>query len=195
MNPSSTYQRTTNETTVDVRLVLSGEQQVTVNTGIGFLDHMLTTLAVHAGWDLQLSCRGDLIVDDHHTVEDTAIALGRCLQEALGDRTSCQRFGFAYAPLDEALSRVVIDLVQRPHAEIHLPLQRETIGQVATENLVHWFRTFAMACQCTLHVDSLRGTNDHHKVESAFKALALSLRTATQPKTISSTTTVKGSLQ
>jgi imidazoleglycerol phosphate dehydratase HisB len=128
--------------------------------------------------DLTLKCIGDLEVDDHHTAEDCAIALGSAIHQALGKRTGIQRFGYAFAPLDEALARTVIDLSARPWPEIHLKLEREMIGSWACENIVHFFQSLAMTLRCSLHVDVLRGQNDHHRVEAAFKSLALAMRQA-----------------
>ena len=122
--------------------------------------------------------RGDTDVDDHHTVEDCAIVLGRAINEALGDRAGITRFGYSYAPLDESLSRAVVDLSGRPWPEIQLSLARETVGDVAAENLTHFLRSLAMEARMALHVDVIRGDNDHHKAESAFKAVAIALRTA-----------------
>jgi imidazoleglycerol phosphate dehydratase HisB len=171
-------QRTTAETDVTLTLVLDGSGRAEVRTGLPFYDHMLAALARHARFDLTLACSGDLHVDDHHTVEDCALALGEALRQAVGDRAGLRRFGSAYAPLDEALARAVVDLSGRPWPEVHLSLTRETIGGVATENLSHALRSLAMAARMTLHVDVLRGENDHHKAEAAFKALALALRQA-----------------
>ncbi len=170
--------RTTRET--DIRLVLSldGTGDATIATGIGFLDHMLTTLTKHSRFDLELTCQGDLHVDGHHTAEDCALALGQALDEALGDRRGIARFGYAYAPLDEALSRAVIDLSGRPWPEVDLGLRRERLGELDTELITHVFQSLAMASRASIHVDVLRGTNDHHRSESAFKALAIALRQA-----------------
>lgn len=170
--------RTTKETSIELSLNLDGSGEVRVQTGIGFLDHMLHALAFHAGFDLELRCQGDLEVDDHHATEDTAIALGRAIDEALGDRTGIRRFGSAYAPLDESLARCVVDLSGRPAPVVDLGLRREMIGQLACENITHWFETFAVSMRASLHVDVLRGRNDHHRAEAAFKALALTLREA-----------------
>lgn len=175
---TATILRETKETRCDLTLNLDGSGAAAVTTGIGFLDHMLTALACHSGMDIALAMTGDLHVDDHHTAEDAAICLGRALASALGDRTGITRFAHAYAPLDEALARVVIDLVQRPTAVVSLGLTREKIGGLASENVIHFFRTLAMEGRFTLHVDVLRGENDHHRAESAFKALALALRSA-----------------
>jgi imidazoleglycerol phosphate dehydratase HisB len=170
--------RSTKETTIRGRLCLDGERRITVETGIGFLDHMLSALAFHAGWDLELECRGDLDVDDHHTAEDCALALGAAIDRALGERDGIARFGWAFAPLDEALARAVVDLSGRPWPEIDLGLQREAIGGLACENLEHVLSSLAMAAKAAVHVDVLRGANDHHRAEAAFKATALALRQA-----------------
>ncbi len=171
-------ERATKETRITGRLVLDGAGEIRVDTGIGFFDHMLTALAHHAGWDLELACSGDLEVDDHHSVEDCALALGSALDRALGDRAGIVRFGSGWAPLDEALARAVIDLSGRPWPEIHLGLTREALGGLASENVGHVLSSFAMSARCALHVDVLRGTNDHHRAEAAFKATALALRQA-----------------
>ncbi len=179
MNPRRAYvQRTTNETDVEVTLDLDGAGEANVETGIGFLDHMLGSLAKHARIDLRLSCEGDLEIDDHHTAEDCALTLGQALDQALEDRAGIARFGYAYAPLDEALARAVVDFSGRPHAEIDLGFRREMLGTIATENLTHVLRSLAIAARACLHVDVLKGENDHHRAEAAFKAVALALRQA-----------------
>jgi len=154
---------------------------VSVKTGLGFLDHMVTSLAYHAAWSLSLTCKGDLSVDDHHSAEDCAIALGLALKEAVADHGAIRRFGAAYAPLDEALARAVVDVSGRPFCDVSLQLQREAIGDLATENIGHFLASFAANAGITLHVDVLKGVNDHHKAEAAFKALALALRDALVP--------------
>ena len=174
----ATIQRTTAETRIEGTLVLDGSRQVAVATGIGFLDHLVTALAHHAGFDLELRCTGDLEVDDHHTAEDCALTLGAALDTALGDRAGIARFGWAYAPLDEALARAVVDLSGRPWPEVELGLTRERLGALACENVGHVLRSFAIAARCALHVDVIRGANDHHRAEAAFKATALALRQA-----------------
>ncbi|KAI9772931.1 MAG: imidazoleglycerol-phosphate dehydratase [Geoglossum simile] len=196
--------RKTNETTVHVLLNLDGgalpqgesgfgageggarhatqvssSQAIAVDSGIGFLDHMVHALAKHAGWSLSLHCRGDLHIDDHHTAEDTFLALGAAFKQALGTMTGLRRFGHAYAPLDEALSRAVVDLSNRPYSVVALGLRREKLGELSTEMLPHVLASWAQAAGVTLHVDCLRGDNDHHRAESAFKALALAIREAT----------------
>jgi imidazoleglycerol phosphate dehydratase HisB len=170
--------RQTKETTITGELGIDGSGRIAIATRIGFLDHLLTSLAFHAGWDLRLECAGDLEVDDHHTAEDCALALGEALSDVLGDRCGIARFGSAYAPLDEALARAVVDLSGRPWAEINLGLEREKIGTLACENIPHVLASFATASRCALHVDLLRGANDHHRAEAAFKAVALALRQA-----------------
>ena len=175
---SITLQRTTRETDIRLSLHLDGTGASTIQTGIGFLDHMLTSLARHARFDLQLQCDGDLDVDGHHTSEDCAMVIGQAIDTILGDRSGIQRFGFAYVPMDEALARVVVDLSGRPASVVSLGLRRERIGSMATENITHVFQTLAIAMRASLHVDCLRGENDHHRAEAAFKACALALRTA-----------------
>lgn len=170
--------RKTAETDIRLALVLDGGGKAKVATGLRYLDHMLGALARHAGFDLELSCTGDLDIDDHHSAEDCALALGAALDQALGERRGIARFGSAYAPLDEALARAVVDLSGRPYARVDLGLKRERLGDVACENLTHVFQSFAIAARATLHVELLRGANDHHRAEAAFKALALALRQA-----------------
>jgi imidazoleglycerol phosphate dehydratase HisB len=171
-----TIERITNETRVVVELNLAGKGESQVSTGIGFLDHLLSSLARHARFDLTVRCDGDLVVDDHHTVEDVALALGNAIDGALGDRTGVNRFGDALVPLDEALARVAVDLSGRPFADVNLGLRRESIGTLATENISHFLRSLASTARMALHVDVLKGENDHHRAEAAFKATALALK-------------------
>lgn len=170
--------RVTSETTVTCRLALDGSGNVQVATGIGFLDHMITALGKHAGFDVTLNCEGDLHIDDHHTAEDCALVLGACLDQALGERRGIERFGHAYVPLDEALVRAVVDFSGRPFPAVDLKLTREKIGELACENIPHFFESMAIAARMSLHVDVLKGRNDHHKSEAAFKAVARALRDA-----------------
>lgn len=187
--------RKTNETKIEVHLSLdggelegsvdsehasqsTGGQNISVNTGIGFLDHMFHALAKHGGWSLNLSCDGDLQIDDHHSAEDCALALGSAFKEALGAVKGVKRFGSALAPLDEALSRCVIDISNRPYAGIDLGLKREKIGGLSCEMITHVLESFAQNAHITMHVDTLKGFNDHHRAESAFKATALALKEA-----------------
>jgi imidazoleglycerol phosphate dehydratase HisB len=178
MSRRAEFNRETTEVTITGSLDIDGSGVSEVKTGLGFLDHMLTALARHARLDLELVASGDIGVDDHHTVEDCAIVLGRALDQALGDRSGINRFGHAYAPLDESLTRAVIDLSGRPWPEIAIDFARDTVGEVATENIVHFLRSFAIEGRMALHVDLIRGDNDHHKAESAFKAVAIALRAA-----------------
>jgi imidazoleglycerol phosphate dehydratase HisB len=186
--------RETRETRITATLNLDGSGNADVRTGIGFLDHMLTALSRHARFDLTLACEGDLEVDDHHTAEDCAIVLGSLFGKALGDKAGITRFGSAYAPLDEALARAVVDLSGRPWPETHLALRREAIGDIATENITHFFNTFAIEARASIHVDVLRGENDHHRAEAAFKALAIALRGACRRDGSSTVPSTKGTL-
>ncbi|WP_027135512.1 imidazoleglycerol-phosphate dehydratase HisB [Geminicoccus roseus] len=186
--------RSTSETEIKLTLNLDGSGRASLATGIGFLDHMLTALAKHGRFDLELQVNGDLDVDDHHTTEDTALALGAALDQALGERRGIERFAHAYAPLDEALARVVVDLSGRPFARVDIPFRREVIGDVATENLAHFFQSLAMTARMALHVDVLEGENDHHKAEAAFKALAIALRRAVARTGDDAIPSTKGSL-
>ncbi len=178
-----TMERTTKECSIRIDLGLE-PGPVRVDTGIGFLDHLLSSLAFHAGLSLQLDCKGDLYVDDHHSAEDSCILLGKALRAALGDGSGRARFGYAYAPLDEALARAVVDLSGRPYAALDLGLKRPMIGALAAENAEHGLFSLAMAAGLTLHVDLLRGDNDHHRAEAAYKAVALALRQALAPSAI-----------
>ncbi|KAJ3336392.1 imidazoleglycerol-phosphate dehydratase [Gonapodya sp. JEL0774] len=180
---SALVARKTKETDVSIFIDIrppGGVQVIAVSTGIGFLDHMMEALAKHAKWSLDASCKGDLHIDDHHTTEDTALALGQAFKKALGDAKGIRRFGSAYAPLDEALSRTVLDISGRPFCHAQLELRRPSIGTLSTEMIPHFFQSFAAAAGVTLHVDVLRGENDHHRAESAFKSFALALRQATE---------------
>jgi imidazoleglycerol-phosphate dehydratase len=170
--------RKTAETDIVVSLKLDGAGRTSVQTGIGFLDHLLAALAHHGRFDLELTCRGDLHVDDHHTAEDCGLALGAALDQALGERRGIVRFGHAYAPLDDALARAVIDVSGRPFAAVEVGLRGERLGTLACENVGHVLVSLATAARCNLHVDVLRGVNDHHRAEAAFKAVALALRQA-----------------
>lgn len=174
----ATVERKTKETDISLSVNIDGSGVSEISTGIGFLDHMLTALSKHGRMDLTLSCKGDLHVDDHHSVEDCGIALGQAVKAALGDLRGITRYGYAYAPLDESLSRAVVDISGRPFADVNLNLQRERIGNLSCEMLPHFLSSFATSASITLHVDVLKGKNDHHRAESAFKALALALRTA-----------------
>jgi len=153
-------------------------QQIAIDTGIGFLDHMLHALSKHAGWSLAIRAHGDLVIDDHHTTEDVFLALGTAFNRCLGDRKSLVRFGRGDAPLDEALSWSVIDLSNRPFSVVDLGFTREKVGDLSTEMITHGFESFAQAASVTLHVKCVYGHNNHHIAESAFKSLAVACRVA-----------------
>lgn len=170
------FSRSTAETEVEVSIVIDGSGSAEVSTGLRFLDHMLVTLANHSRSDLKVRARWDLV---HHGVEDVAIALGRAVGEALGEREGIRRFGHAVVPMDESLALAAVDLVRRAHASINLGLNpSERIEDVAAEDLHHFLWSLAMNVPAVVHVEVLRGINAHHKVEAAFKALALALREA-----------------
>ncbi|GMM37910.1 imidazoleglycerol-phosphate dehydratase [Saccharomycopsis crataegensis] len=158
--------------------LVESHQYLEIHTGIGFLDHMITALAKHGGWSLIVECIGDLHIDDHHTTEDVGILLGDVFHKAIGHIKGVKRFGSGFAPLDEALSRAVVDLSNRPFAVIELGLKREKIGDLSCEMIPHFLESFAESARVTLHVDCLRGFNDHHRSESAFKALAIAIKEA-----------------
>jgi len=187
--------RTTRETSIRMTLDLDGTGKTSIKTGIGLLDHLLDALARHARFDLALTCEGDLQVDDHHTAEDCALALGEAIDRALAERRGVNRFGWALAPLDEALARAAVDLSGRPFADVSLGLNRETIGGLACENIPHLLRSLAAAGQLTLHVDVLKGDNDHHRAEAAFKATALALRQAVARSGFDDVPSTKGTLR
>jgi imidazoleglycerol-phosphate dehydratase len=178
---TATVARKTAETDIKLTLNLDGSGQANIDTGIGFVDHLLTALVRHASFDAELTCTGDLEIDDHHTVEDCAIVLGEAIDQALGDRCGIARFGWALAPMDEALARGVVDFSGRGMAIAELSLSGCRLGPqevLQAENVPHVIHSLARAAKATVHVDVLRGENDHHRAEAAFKALALALRQA-----------------
>ena len=178
---TATVRRETRESRVEVALNLDGSGRGDVSTGIGFLDHMLDSLARHARFDLTLRAEGDLHVDQHHTAEDIGITLGQALDKALGDRRAIRRFGDATVPLDEALVQAAIDLGGRGWASIDLPFHGPSIGGLSSEMIPHLLHSFAADGRFALHVRLLAGQNDHHRAEAAFKALARALDEATRP--------------
>lgn len=186
--------RKTAETEIAVVVDLDGTGISEVSTGLGFLDHMIAALSRHSRFDVRLDAGGDTHVDDHHTVEDCAIVLGRGLDEALGDRSGIARFGSAYVALDDSLIRAVVDLSGRPWPEVWIRFERENLGDISTENIVHFFRSLAMEGRMALHLDVIRGDNDHHKAESAFKAVGRALRAAVEPDGVGVPST-KGTLR
>ena len=187
--------RSTKETTVEVQLTLDGSGKAEIATGIGFLDHMLELLTHHGGLDLSVRAQGDLHVDFHHTVEDVGLVLGDCLEQALGDRAGVNRFGLAYVPLDEALSRVVVDLSGRPYLDWRVRFTAERVGDLPTELFQDFFRALSDRSKVTLHVETLHGDNNHHIIETVFKAFARSLRQATRLTGSSSVPSTKGTLK
>ena len=172
--------RKTKETDVRVRLSLDGTGQSQVSTGVAFLDHMLELFARHGLFDLEVECRGDLHIDDHHSVEDVAITLGQALAEALGDKAGISRYGEATVPMDEALCRSVIDLSGRFYLVYAVETRRHVIGNFSVELAEHFWRSLAEAARCNLHIDCLRGRNTHHILEGTFKATARALRRAVE---------------
>jgi imidazoleglycerol-phosphate dehydratase len=171
-------ERKTAETTITVDVNLDGSGKSAVETGVPFLDHMLDQVARHSLIDLDIRAKGDLHIDAHHTVEDIGITLGRAVKQALGDKKGIRRFGHAYVPLDEALSRVVIDLSGRPGLEFHVPFTRALIGTFDVDLVHEFFQGFVNHALATVHVDSLRADNAHHQAETVFKAFARALRAA-----------------
>lgn len=176
---TATVTRTTNETDVRVEISLDGSGETYDNdTGVGFLDHMLDLFAKHGGFDLTVRCDGDLHIDDHHTTEDVAITLGQAVREALGDKSRITRYGHAYVPMDETLARTVLDLSGRFYCHFDADFSRDTVGDLSTEMVEHFWYSFAEHVRCNLHVSVLYGRNDHHKVEAVFKSCARALRAA-----------------
>lgn len=170
--------RKTKETDIFIKINLDGSGEAKLDTGIGFFNHMLEQIARHGLIDLEISCKGDLEVDFHHSVEDVGIALGSCFLEALGDKRGILRYGYAYTPLDEALSRVVIDFSGRASLNYFVNFPSEKIGEFDTELFSEFFQGFANNAKATLHLDNLRGKNSHHIIESVFKAFGRALRMA-----------------
>ncbi|HZI18798.1 MAG TPA: imidazoleglycerol-phosphate dehydratase HisB [Pyrinomonadaceae bacterium] len=170
--------RTTKETDVRARVVLDGEGRSQVSTGAPFLDHMLELFARHGLFDIEVECRGDLHVDDHHSVEDVAITLGQAFASALGDKAGVNRYGEATVPMDEALCRAVVDLSGRFYLVYEVETRRQQVGTFAVEMAEHFWRSFAEAVRCNLHIDALRGRNTHHLIEGTFKAAARAFRRA-----------------
>jgi imidazoleglycerol-phosphate dehydratase len=189
-------ERNPKETRIKVTVDLDGVGANQIATGIGFFDHMLEQIARHGAIDLMIEARGDLHIDGHHTVEDVGIAFGQALNRALGDKAGIRRYGHAYVPLDEALSRVVIDLSGRPGLEWHVPFTRAMIGGFDVDLTHEFFQGFSNHALATLHVDNLRGDNSHHQCETVFKAFARALRMAVEPdpRTGGAVPSTKGSL-
>ena len=174
----ASVKRTTKETDVEVAVDLDGEGRASIATGIGFLDHMLELFARHARIDLTIKAKGDLHIDQHHTTEDVGISLGQAIKQALGDMKGINRYADVHLPMDEALTRVAIDISGRPFLVFQVPFVRAKIGAFDTALVQEWFQAFAMNAGVTLHVATLYGSNDHHIAESCFKGLARALRAA-----------------
>ena len=188
--------RNTAETRITVRLNLDGTGQSSLHTGIGFFDHMLEQIARHGLIDLEVHAEGDLHIDGHHTVEDVGITIGQAFARAVGDKKGIRRYGHAYVPLDEALSRVVIDLSGRPGLVLNIPFTSGMIGAFDTQLTHEFFQGFVNHAGATLHIDNLRGVNAHHQCETAFKAFARALRAAVErdPRSAGTIPATKGSL-
>ena len=188
--------RNTAETKITVKLNLDGTGKSTLSTGIGFFDHMLDQIARHGLIDLDIACQGDLHIDGHHTVEDVGITLGQAVHKAVGDKKGIRRYGHAYVPLDEALSRVVIDFSGRPGLEMHVPFTSGMIGSFDSQLTYEFFQGFANHAFVTLHIDNLKGVNAHHQAETVFKAFARALRSALEldPRSVGVIPSTKGSL-
>ncbi|MDI3478567.1 MAG: imidazoleglycerol-phosphate dehydratase, partial [Thermoanaerobacterium sp.] len=172
--------RKTMETEIYVKINIDGTGKSDINTGIGFLDHMLNLFSKHGLFDLQVEAKGDLYVDSHHTVEDIGITLGQAFLKALGDKKSIKRYGLSYIPMDEALIRTVVDISGRPYLYYNLRLKMQSLGNFETETVEDFFRAFAYNSLITLHIEQLHGRNTHHIIEGAFKALGRSLDEATK---------------
>jgi imidazoleglycerol-phosphate dehydratase len=196
MNRTAEITRNTNETQIRVAINLDGTGIQKLNTGVPFLDHMLDQIARHGLIDLDIDCVGDLHIDAHHTVEDTGITLGMAVAKAIGDKKGIRRYGHAYVPLDEALSRVVIDFSGRPGLEMHVPWKRSMIGAFDVDLAHEFFQGFVNHALVSLHIDNLRGENAHHQCETVFKAFGRALRMAAELDARSAGTipSTKGSL-
>lgn len=192
----ATVKRTTKETNVEVSVDLDGSGAATIATGIGFFDHMLDLLARHSRIDLQVNAKGDLHIDHHHTTEDVGIALGQAVKQALGDMKGITRYADVHVPMDEALTRVAIDVSGRPFLVFDAEFSRDKVGAFDTELVREWFQAFAVNAGVTLHVQTLYGSNDHHIAESCFKGLARALRAALaiDPRAVGEVPSTKGRL-
>lgn len=193
---TASVHRKTSETAIDVVVALDGTGRYDIATGVGFLDHMLEQLSRHSLIDLSVKAQGDLHIDAHHTVEDSALAIGEAVAKALGDRKGITRYGHAYAPMDECLSRVALDISGRPWLVWKADFSQSRLGDVDTELFEHWFHSFAQTAGITLHVECLYGRNNHHIAESLFKGLARALRLGIEidPRKADAVPSTKGTL-
>lgn len=189
-------ERNTNETKIRVAINLDGTGKSRLATGIGFFDHMLDQIARHGLIDLDIQCEGDLHIDGHHTVEDVGITLGQAVAQAVGDKKGITRYGHSYVPLDEALSRVVVDFSGRPGLHQHIPFTSGMVGALDTQLVYEFFQGFVNHALCTLHIDNLKGINAHHQAETVFKAFGRALRMALtpDPRSVGVIPSTKGSL-
>ncbi len=194
MNRTAEITRTTKETDITLKLDLDGGAKADINTGIGFLDHMLTALAIHGGFSLDLNCKGDLNVDGHHTAEDIGIVLGMAFKEALGDKAGIMRYGSAFIPMDEALAFCSLDISARPFLVFNAEFKNERVGEFDTCLTEEFMRAFAFNAGITLHLRVEYGSNDHHKIEALFKAMAYALKTAVKRNADGSVVSTKGVL-
>lgn len=174
----STINRNTKETTIELSLNLDGSKQININTGIPFFDHMLTLFAFHGSFDLDVFAKGDIDVDDHHTIEDVGLALGQAIYQALGNKIGINRYGMMYLPMDEALSRVVLDLSNRPYLVFKAKFNRDKVGTMDTQNVFEFFKSVSNEAKMNLHMEVLYGENEHHKIESLFKGFGRALKEA-----------------
>lgn len=195
-NRTAKIERNTKETEILVELNLDGTGTYNVSTGIGFLDHMLEQLSRHSLIDLNVKIKGDLHIDFHHTTEDSAIAIGEAFKKALGDKKGIVRYAHSYVPMDETLTRVALDICNRPYLIWKVKFERDKVGEMDTELFKEWFQAFAFNAGITLHVENLYGTNNHHIVESCYKGLAKSLRQAIEidPRKSDEVPSTKGAL-
>lgn len=191
---TGTVKRITRETQIEATVTLDGEGKASISTGIGFFDHMLNALSVHSGISMEIKAVGDLNVDGHHTVEDTGIVLGKALSEALGDKSGINRYGHAYIPMDEALGFCSLDISNRPFLVFKGSFTNQMIGEYDACLTEEFFRAFAFNAGITLHTDMVYGTNDHHKCEAVFKAVAHALKTAVAYTSDGKTLSTKGVL-
>ena len=193
---SATLERKTSETRIDVTVELDGEGRYEIETGLSFLDHMLEQLSRHSLIDIRLKAEGDLHIDGHHTTEDTGIALGQAVSQALGERKGIVRYGDALIPMDETLTRVALDISNRPYLIWKVDFTRDKLGEMDTELFREWFQAFAFNAGLTLHVENLYGINNHHIVESSYKGLARALRQAIEidPRKADAIPSTKGTL-
>lgn len=193
---SARVERNTTETQIAAELNIDGTGKYAIETGIGFLDHMLEQLSRHGLMDLTLNAKGDLHIDQHHTTEDSGIAIGTAFKQALGDRKGITRYAHAYIPMDETLSRVAIDISGRPYLVWRVEFTKHKIGEMDTELFKEWFQAFAFAAGVTLHVENLYGENNHHIIESCFKGLARAIRAAAaiDPRAKDAIPSTKGTL-